>query len=180
MLDRAVLRALPPTLAILVSASCAAAARELPVGDGRVTDHAATGNVFACQTAFNGNGARAVGPWFHGDGWDRSQKPNVAGSVMWPDARYALTATGKELAFEGNGLPLHDGEDCFSNGLIEGRGSGQRSGWYRGTQRAILDGDLHRHQSPITDARDHGKDCADILIFHGGFNDTGCSSRHGR
>jgi YHYH protein len=84
------------------------AATELPLGDGHVTDHAARGNVYACQTSFRGGGARHEGPWFHGKTWNPAEKPHVEGKVTWPEARLNVTAHGDHLAVQSNGLPVHE------------------------------------------------------------------------
>src|SRR5262249_37662910 len=94
-------------------------ARELPVGDGHVSDHPAAGSVFACQRQFTGGGARAVGPWFHGTTWDPATKPHVTGSVLWPNATYALTVKGNELAYAGNGLPVRQPTGVFPVGRAD-------------------------------------------------------------
>ncbi len=103
-----------PLAAVLVFGPApGATAHELPLGDGRVTDHPAAGNVFACQTRFRGGGARHAGPWFHGDTWNPAEKPHVAGRVMWPEAKFALTPRGDWLDFKGNGLPVHQPTGTF-------------------------------------------------------------------
>jgi len=89
------------------------AAQDLPVGDGRVTDHPAAGNVYACQTAFRGGGARHAGPWIHGDTWDPAAKPHVAGRVMWPEASFTLVPRGDDLDVQGNGLPVDQPTGIF-------------------------------------------------------------------
>ena len=90
-----------------------ATAHELPLGDGRVTDRPAVGNVFACRTRFRGGGARHDGPWFHGDTWNPAEKPHVAGRVMWPEAKFSLTPHGDRLTVEGNGLPVQQPTGAF-------------------------------------------------------------------
>jgi YHYH protein len=96
------------TLAALlgVLAPFAARAQTLPVGDGHVTDHPAAGNVYACRVAFRVGGAMHTGSWVHGDSWTPSEKPHVAGRVMWPDARLTLTPQGDDVLVQGNGLPI--------------------------------------------------------------------------
>jgi len=88
-------------------------AQELPVGDGRVTDHPAVGNVFACRLEFRVGGASHDGPWFHGDHWNPAEKPIVAGNVLWPLARFTLTPDLGGLIFEGNGLPVEQPTGIF-------------------------------------------------------------------
>ncbi len=89
------------------------AAQSLPLGDGHVTDHPAIGNVWACQTAFRGGGARHAGSWFHGETWNPLEKPHVAGRVMWPEATLALRTDGDAIAVEGNGLPVEQPTGIF-------------------------------------------------------------------
>jgi YHYH protein len=81
-------------------------AQALPVGDGKVTGYPAVGNIYACTTAFRGGGAQHTGPWVHGDTWEPTVKPHVAGTVFWPDAAFTLTLTTSGQVFEGNGLPV--------------------------------------------------------------------------
>lgn len=88
-------------------------AHELPVGDGRITDHPVVGNVYACRTVFRQHAARHDGPWFHGDTWDPSEKPHVAGHVLWPAAAYTLTPYADYLRFQGNGLPIQQPTGIF-------------------------------------------------------------------
>lgn len=77
----------------------------LPVGDGRVSDRAEAGHVYACQTEFR-NGAEHGGPWIDGDTWNPMEKPRVEGEVYWPEARFSLETDGGAQAVEGNGLPV--------------------------------------------------------------------------
>ena len=90
-----------------------ARAQELPVGDGRVTDQPASGNVYACRLNFREGGARHDGPWFHGDTWNPAEKPRVAGSVYWPAATFTLTQMPGDIVFEGNGLPVEQPTGIF-------------------------------------------------------------------
>lgn len=89
------------------------AAQSLPLGDGHVTDHPATGNVYACQTQFRGGGAMHDGPWFHGQTWNPAEKPHVAGRVMWPDAAFSIRSERGDLAVETNGLPVNEPTGTF-------------------------------------------------------------------
>jgi hypothetical protein len=96
-------------LALMVGAQVEArdpASTELPVGDGKVSDHARAGYVFACNHGFRGGGARHTGSWFHGDTWNPLEKPHVRGRVVWPDASFTTAARGNALAVTGNGLPV--------------------------------------------------------------------------
>jgi YHYH protein len=98
-------------LAVLVAP--ALGAHELPLGDGHVTDHPAAGNVYSCRSEFRAGGARHDGPWFHGDTWDPTAKPHVAGNVLWPEAAFTLTPQGSDLLFQGNGLPIEEPTGIF-------------------------------------------------------------------
>src|SRR5690606_16371177 len=73
---------------------------ELPLGDGRVTNHPRAGNVYACRSTFRVGGARHGGPWIHGNTWNPSEKPRAAGRVFWPEAAYTLTPEDAGLVFE--------------------------------------------------------------------------------
>jgi len=102
-------------LAVLLALSAppALGAQELPLGDGRVTDHPEAGNVYACRATFRGGGARHDGAWFHGDRWDPTEKPHVSGSVLWPDAAFTLTPRDDDFVFRGNGLPVEEPTGLF-------------------------------------------------------------------
>lgn len=82
------------------------AAQSLPLGDGHVTDHPASGNVWSCTTMFRAGGARHDGPWFHGETWNPLEKPHVEGRVMWPEATLRLDPRDSMIAVSGNGLPV--------------------------------------------------------------------------
>jgi YHYH protein len=98
---------------VLTVLPMAVRAQSLPLGDGHVTDHPAAGNVFSCRAQFRGGGARHAGPWFHGDTWNPTEKPHVAGEVFWPDAAFTLTPRGNDLLFQGNGLPVREPTGTF-------------------------------------------------------------------
>jgi len=88
-------------------------AQSLPVGDGHVTDRPEVGNVYACRAVFRGGGARHDGLWFHGDTWNPTEKPHVAGAVLWPEAALDLSRNGELLEVETNGLPLDEPTGVF-------------------------------------------------------------------
>ena len=79
---------------------------ELPVGDGKVTDHPQAGNVYACTTTFRTGGARHVGDWIHETTWNPLEKPHVQGEVIWPDAALSIKPEGTLLNVQSNGLPI--------------------------------------------------------------------------
>lgn len=85
---------------------------KLPLGDGKLSDHAQAGYVFSCQQHFNAHapGAQVVGPWIHGSTWDLTQKLHVQGSVHWPNAQFHIETKndGRVVSrvLTGNGLPV--------------------------------------------------------------------------
>ncbi len=97
----------------LVAAAHTARAQELPLGDGHVSDHPSSGDVYACRTSFRGGGARHDGPWFHGDTWNPMEKPHVGGHVLWPDASIAVTPMDGDLEVRSNGLPVAEPTGTF-------------------------------------------------------------------
>lgn len=97
---------------ILASAGLAAA-QDLPLGDGHITDHPAIGYVFPCRFQFRQGGARHEGPWFHGDTWNPAEKPHVEGHVMWPQASFSITQHNKNLVVKSNGLPVDEPTGIF-------------------------------------------------------------------
>ncbi len=79
----------------------------LPLGDYHVTYSAQSGEIFSCQTVFNGGGASGSAPWIHVDGtWDATSKARVAGQVAWPSAVFSITLQGATRVVSGNGLPV--------------------------------------------------------------------------
>lgn len=101
------------TAVLLAMAPAAAGAQTLPLGDGRVADHPAVGSVYSCRSVFRTGGARHAGPWFHGDTWNPTEKPHVAGSVLWPDADFTLAARGEDVLVRSNGLPVREPTGAF-------------------------------------------------------------------
>jgi len=104
---RHALRALAGLLAGLSASGGAAAAQELPLGDGRIASQPQVGSVFACQTRFMGGGALGEGPWIHGGRWEPARKPIVQGAVAWPNAQLAITREGDRRVIRANDLPSH-------------------------------------------------------------------------
>jgi hypothetical protein len=86
--------------------------RKLPLGDGRISDHARPGFLYACQRQFprNAPGARMDGPWIHGALWDLTEKVSVQGRVTWPNAQFKMEMmpNGRIVSrtIAGNGLPV--------------------------------------------------------------------------
>lgn len=110
------------TLSVMAIALCVAgisltrpamAHDELPVGDGKVSDHAVNGHVFACNQTFRANAARHVGDWFHGDTWNPLEKPHVLGRQMWPEAAFSMAVQGDTISVESNGLPVNEPTGIF-------------------------------------------------------------------
>ena len=84
--------------------------RSLPLGDGHVTSAGPeAGSVYVCTTApFDGRrgGGRPGSPWIHADGtFDASSKPQVAGSVAWPDHEFSVSVRGDARTIYTNDLP---------------------------------------------------------------------------
>jgi hypothetical protein len=94
----------------------------LPLGDGKLSDHAQVGYVYSCQQRFSPNapGAQVVGPWIHGDVWDLTEKISVQGKVNWPAAQFKIETTGDgrivSRVITGNGLPVNTPTGTFPVG----------------------------------------------------------------
>jgi hypothetical protein len=80
----------------------------LPIGDGRVTQSAVAGNVWACQANFQVRGGTHEGEWFDkaNGTFDLTRKPTVDGDVAWPSA-ISIAVEGEQRVVRGNGLPGH-------------------------------------------------------------------------
>lgn len=79
----------------------------LPLGDGHVSSSPRVGYVYSCQTSFSQSGASVVGPWISGSSWDPSKKPEVSGSVSWPDAQITVSIENGKRVVRANNLPKH-------------------------------------------------------------------------
>lgn len=108
------------SLLIAVSLAVAGAAaayttmpKNLPLGDGHVSNHPEVGYVYSCRTMFRRGGARHAGAWIHGNTWSPGEKPHVEGRVMWPQAHFSLTPDGRELLVRDNGLPVKEPTGIF-------------------------------------------------------------------
>jgi hypothetical protein len=78
----------------------------LPIGDGRVSTRALSGNVWSCQTTFQDRLIHG-GPWLNGDGtFDYTKKVVVPGEVSWPSS-FDVTVVGSLRMLTGNSLPIH-------------------------------------------------------------------------
>jgi hypothetical protein len=92
---------------------------KLPLGDGKVSDHALSGFVYSCQQQFpqNAPGARVNGSWIHGKTWDLTEKLSVQGRVTWPNAQFKIETTdgGRIVSrvLTGNGLPVNTPTGTF-------------------------------------------------------------------
>lgn len=79
--------------------------KNLPLGDGRISDTPQKGYVMPCQTRFFGGGAFRDGNWIRSDGtWDSTAKPEVDGDVAW-DGKYEIMIEDGKRKLIGNGLP---------------------------------------------------------------------------
>ncbi|MBV9217149.1 MAG: YHYH protein [Acidobacteria bacterium] len=83
--------------------------KNLPIGDGKLSDKPAKGYLMPCESRFGGGrGAFRDGAWIHSDGtWDATSKPIVSGDVKWDNYRYSITVEGDKRKLNGNGLPDH-------------------------------------------------------------------------
>ena len=92
----------------------------LPLGDGKISDAPRRGYVMSCMTEFRGRGAQNAGPWIHGTTWDLTEKMQVQGRVMWPEAVFRITpqANGRVVSriLDGNGLPVDTPTGTFPIG----------------------------------------------------------------
>lgn len=96
----------------LLTLPVAAHDTRLPLGDGKLSTVPKAGYVLACQTRFSGGGgAQLTGPWIKDGYWTPSAKPQVEGSVRWPNARISITVEGAERVVRANSLPLHETGD---------------------------------------------------------------------
>ncbi len=97
--------ALPGLMAALI-VSTHALARELPIGDGKVSGTPMAGYVFSCQQRFNPNapGARASGDWISGSLYDPAKKPVVDGDVHWR-SQISISIEGNSRIIRANSLP---------------------------------------------------------------------------
>jgi hypothetical protein len=87
-------------------------ARLLPLGDGRISGGPRSGHVYTCPEPRHPGGPRPAGawregPWIFGNQWDPALKPAVRGSVLWPEARFAVDQSAGALRLRGNGLPIN-------------------------------------------------------------------------
>ncbi|HTK03987.1 MAG TPA: YHYH protein [Candidatus Eisenbacteria bacterium] len=80
---------------------------KLPLGDQKHSATPTKGSIYSCQTNFGGGGAFADGPWIQGSTWDMTGKVTVSGSVVWPNAAFAMTASGSNRVFTSNGFPVN-------------------------------------------------------------------------
>ncbi len=82
----------------------------LPLGDGKISATPRQGYVMACRSNFpGGGGAHRVGEWIDKTAgtWDPAGKPQVEGSVNWPNAAITVTREGNERVVRANNLPTH-------------------------------------------------------------------------
>ncbi len=103
LLVGAIACASPTASALLHEASGGAA---LPLGDGHVSSSPEVGWVYSCQQTFR-SGRKGSAPWITGSTWDPTAKPEVSGSVEWPDAQITITRQGSERIVSANNLPEH-------------------------------------------------------------------------
>jgi hypothetical protein len=92
---------------ITASVSPAAGTTALPLGDGKLSTAPRRGYVWSCQPANpTAPGASATAPWIRGDLWYPAQEPTVAGSVIWPRARFSVSVRGAKRSVTTDRLPV--------------------------------------------------------------------------
>jgi YHYH protein len=84
----------------------------LPLGDGKISTAPKAGFVMACNTSFRGGGgAHRTGDWIKDGRWFPAAKPQVEGSVQWPNAAISVTLEGSgdsaQRVVRANNLPTH-------------------------------------------------------------------------
>jgi len=79
------------------------------LGDGRLSSTPKRDYLMSCMQRFPANapGAQGGGDWIDGDRYYPDQKPKVAGSVTWPNARIEVTVQGDQRIVSANNLPTH-------------------------------------------------------------------------
>jgi YHYH protein len=85
-------------------------AQRLPLGDGKISATPRQGYVMACSTRFpGGGGAHRAGEWIDKTAgtWDPTAKPQVEGSVNWPNAAITVSREGDQRVVRANNLPTH-------------------------------------------------------------------------
>jgi hypothetical protein len=79
-----------------------------PLGDGKISAMPKIGSVMACDTHFpGGGGAHRTGDWIKDGYWTPSAKPQVEGSVRWPNAQIDVRVEGPHRVVRANNLPTH-------------------------------------------------------------------------
>jgi hypothetical protein len=95
-------------LTALLSQNALAHGARLPLGDGKISAAPQRGYVMACQSLFpGGGGAHRVGSWIKDGYWTPAEKPQVEGSVTWPNAQISIGVEGNERVVRANNLPTH-------------------------------------------------------------------------
>lgn len=94
-------------LFFLANSAIAHEAAYLPLGDGKISTKAKSGYIFSCQTEFHGGGAFRDGDWILGNKWNPDAKPNVQGSVSWPNHFLTIETQGEKRLIKSNDLPDH-------------------------------------------------------------------------
>ena len=95
-------------LAMLAPATASAAktGQSFGLGDGLVsTAGPGVGRALGCGPFVPGPAPGPL-PWISGRAWTPSDRPVIAGALVWPTAVFALDPAGSKTAFAGNGLPV--------------------------------------------------------------------------
>jgi hypothetical protein len=82
--------------------------KQLPLGDGKLSDSPRVGWIWACRVEPDAGGALVMGPWIKADGtYDFTAKAVVDGQVNWPQRRFHISRQGDRRIFSTNDLPNH-------------------------------------------------------------------------
>lgn len=94
------------TVGLILIAALPLRARELPLGDGKISTKPKVGYLMSCVQHWR-RGPMHGGPWIQGDQWNPAEKPHVEGHIAWPTHRISITVKGDERIISANNLPDH-------------------------------------------------------------------------
>ncbi len=81
-------------------------AKDLPLGDGRISTTPRVGYLMSCVQDFPQRALHS-GPWIHGDEWNPADKTVVQGSVDWPTHRISISIENGQRVISADNLPDH-------------------------------------------------------------------------
>jgi YHYH protein len=123
----------------------------IPLGDGYISSSPKVGYVDSCQTQFGGmGGAQADGPWIDTAArtWNSSTKLAVAGAVNWPNASWAVTASGGQRVIRTNDLPKGHASGVFPIGSTDPASAYDRNPNHIAPQSIVWSLPLHPSAAP--------------------------------